>query len=206
MIPTRIGQECHGGTFTGLNRIGNTVYGVIVAPKSTEVELKQKTSNTPTPNTQSTVDGFSNTNAMNDRVHPAAYYCKNLSINRCNDWYLPSKNELELCYRHLKPTNHLNWGFSENHFKGNLANAGGTNLSAIPIGTMYTPTSIAQTIVTQYIDNSTEAFFSSFYWSSTEWTYSTLTSIRQVFTNGNQHWNGKNRATNVRAVRRVQIV
>ena len=205
MIPTRIGQECHGGTFTGFNRIGNTVYGVIVAHKSTEVELKQKNSNTPTPNTQSTVDGFSNTNAMNDRVHPAAYYCKNLSINGCNDWYLPSKNELELCYRHLKPTAQPNITYRKNTCTGNLSTANGENLFSIPKGMPYTKTSPAQTIVTQWISTDCRSV-DDWCWTSTESSTYTYTSLSQDFSNGYQRWNNKTNVSRLRGIRRVLIL
>ena len=33
MIPTRVGQKCEGGYFTGVIREGATCYAIIVAPK-----------------------------------------------------------------------------------------------------------------------------------------------------------------------------
>ena len=85
MIPARIGQQCAGGTFTGFNRIRNSVYGIITYPKSSGVKLKQKTSESETPNTQSTIDGLANTDLMNNAEHPVAHYCKNLIVDGFND-------------------------------------------------------------------------------------------------------------------------
>ena len=194
MIPPRIGQQCAGGTFTGLNRISDYIYSIIVAPKSTEVELTYKTSRVKTPNTQSTFDGWANTTAMNDVDHPAAHYTKNLVVDGIVDWYLPSKNELELCYRNLKPTCYIDYE--------SLAN--GTNLSSVPVGIPYTETVPKQTIVTQYRYKSSEAF-NSWYWTSTESSSSTTASLVQGFSNGAQGWNGKTNTCKVRGVRRELI-
>ena len=193
MIPTRIGQVIHGGTFAGFNRIRNSVYGIIVAPKSTEVDLQNKLSRRSTPGTQSTVDGLANTTAMDDSTHPAARYCKNLVVDGIVDWYLPSKNELELCYRNLKPTCYIDYK--------SLAN--GTNLSSVPVGIPYTETVPKQTIVTQYRFKSSEAF-NSWYWTSTESSSGTTNSL-QNFSDGNQFWVTKTYTSKVRGVRRELI-
>ena len=191
MIPTRIGQQCTGGTFTGFNRIGDHIYSIIVSPKTTEVELACKTSDTGTLNTQSTFDGQANTNAMNDLDHPAVRYTKNLVVAGIANWYLPSKNELELCYRYLKPTT------TENHKYG-------TNFSSVPAGTSVTPTAPEQTIVTQFLFNSRETF-NSWYWTSTEYSSLTTLSLVQFFSDGCQGWGNKTSTSKVRGVRRELI-
>ena len=38
MIPTRVGQKSEGGYFTGVIRVGNSAYAIIVSPKHTEVK------------------------------------------------------------------------------------------------------------------------------------------------------------------------
>ena len=204
MIPTRIGQVLRGGTFTGFNRVRNSVYSIIVAPKSTEAVLAQKPLASASTCTQSSIDGFSNTAAMNDVTHPAAYYCKNLNVDGIAEWHLPSKNELELCYRYLKPTRHTNYEYPKNYLSGNLSPANGTNLSSVPVGIPYTKTSPAQTIVTQFLFKSRETF-NSWYWTSTESSSLTTLSLIQVFSSGNQVWGNKTFTYKVRGVRGVLI-
>lgn len=204
MIPTRIGQKSNGGTFTGFNRIVNHVYAIVVAPKSTEVILQLKNSNTATPGTQSLVDGHSNTNAMDGATHPAAFYCKNLNVSGYIGWYLPSKNELELCYRYLKPTTEFNCVYLRDTYNGNLSYANGTKPSSIPIGMPYTKTSPAQTVVTPHIyDNGEEV--KGWYWSSTEFVSNKPTSVNQYFLGGLQSWSINANAYMIRSVRRELI-
>lgn len=206
MIPTRIGQVIHGGTFAGFNRIRNSVYGIIVAPKSTEVDLQNKLSRRSTPGTQSTVDGLANTTAMDDSTHPAARYCKNLVVDGLNNWHLPSKNELELAYRYLKPLTEENYTFLNNNWaEGNSPVVTGKNLSSIPIGMPYTEMSPKQTIVTDYINGSKSAFTNQYYWSSTE--HSTVPNelLIQSFLNGDQLWYIATVGYTVRCVRRELV-
>ena len=188
MIPARIGQQCAGGTFTGLNRIGDYIYGIIVAPKSTEVKIEQKlrSTNKSTPGTRSTVDGLANTNSMNNLEHPAAHYCKTLSVSGFNDWYLPSKNELEISYRNLKPSTKNNCVRVNSTAKGNLKAATGTNLSSIPASLPYTTCLPAQTVVPQYHFGSSESF-DGWYWTSTEYSEDTASTFIQDFSDRNQY-------------------
>ena len=115
MIPTRFGQQTPGGYFAGINRIKNNCYAVVVSPKCTETVLAKKTTCTATPGTQSVNDGLSNTLAMDSTEHPAAQYCLSVVVDKCNDYYLPSKCELELCYRNLKPSNSENFISFDNY-------------------------------------------------------------------------------------------
>ena len=206
MIPTRIGQKFEGGYFAGINQIEDCVYAVLVAPKFTEGRLRFKTQLSSTPNTQLVNDGWSNTNAMNNTEHPAAQYCRSLTVGVHTDLYLPSRDELELCYRNLKPTdwdNETNTGT----YIGNLSLANGTNLNAIPTSAAYTKTEPAQTIVTAFRAGSVEAFETGgWYWTSTESSTNTNISLIQTFSNGYQRWNSKTYVRRVRGVRRVLIL
>ena len=133
MIPTRIGQKFGGGYFAGINRIGHTAYAIIVDPKSLQDRLKVKTTISETLNTQSVNDGWANTAAMNDPSHPATQYCRSLTAGGYADRYLPSRNELELCYRYLKPGTTDNTTLDP-RIGGNQNTHPGTNLNSIPVG------------------------------------------------------------------------
>lgn len=197
MIPTRIGQEIHGGTFTGFNRVRNQIYGIIAAPVSTTVSMAQSTCNVITLGAQSTVDGAANTAATVDVSYLAAHYCKNLTVNEFADWYLPSKNELELVYRNLKPSSSKNY-----------ATRAGVNPSSVPTGLPYTGSSPAQTIVLAHVYNfvdDVDALLNGWYWTSTASPTRTYLSLMQQFSDGLQGWYNTSNVGKVRSVRRVLV-
>ena len=205
MIPTRIGQKFEGGYFAGVIRVKDCAYAILAAPKSTERSIPFKTHCSGTPNTQLVNDGWSNTNAMNDSAHPAAQYCRSLTVGGHTDLYLPSRDELELCYRVFKPTNRSNTTSCAGAFPGNLSLENGVNPSSIPTGAAYTETNPAQTIVTAFRAGNVEAFAVEWYWTSTEFSAITNVSLIQDFFNGNQTWFNKTDVTRARSVRRVLI-
>jgi hypothetical protein len=197
--PTVIGQVFGGGFYAGdISVAGNGVasHYLIAAPVSSgENSSKQwKTSNTSTAGTSSVIDGPTNSANMNDASHPAAQFCEGLTIGTFSDWYMPAKNELEVCYFNLKPTTTSN-------------NTGsGTNTNAVPSrGSNYTVGTPAQTAATDFQTGNTEAFAANYYWSSTE--SSAPTAWLQDFTDGNQTTTAGNKANSfyVRAVRRVAV-
>ena len=205
MIPTRIGQKFEGGYFAGFIRVKDCAYAILVAPKSTECSIQFKTRCSGTPNTQLVNDGWLNTNAMNNNKHPAAQYCRNLTVDRHTDLYLPSRNELELCYRVFKPTDQVNVTYTAGTVPGNLGLADGTNRNSIPTGAAYTATNPTQTIVTAFRAGSVEAFAADWYQTSTESSSYTNSSLVQYFSNGNQYWSYKTNVHRVKGVRRVLI-
>jgi hypothetical protein len=93
----QIGSFFKGGYYVGNITVSSVTYGIILAPISSVSTARQwKTTDTPTPGTQSLDDGWTNTNNMNDANHPAAQYARSLTTNGYNDWYLPSLNEHDL--------------------------------------------------------------------------------------------------------------
>ena len=206
MIPTRIGQKFEGGYFAGVIRVKDCAYAILVAPKSTECSVQFKTTYSSTSGIQSVNDGWSNTNAMNDVEHPVAQYCRNLTVDRHTDLYLPSRDELELCYRNLKPTARQNATYTAGTFDGNLGLATGTNLNSIPAGSAYTATNPTQTIVTAFQTGSVEAFALDYYRTSTESSSTASGSLVQDFANSDNGWVGKTGVIIARGVCRVPIL
>ena len=192
-----IGSAFQGGYYAGqISTAGNGVadFYLVVAPKSSgENSSKEwKTSNTSTIGTSSVIDGPTNSSNMNDASHPAAQFCEGLSIGGYSDWYMPAKNELEVCYYNLKPTTASN------------TTSSGTNTNAVPSrGGNYTVSVPAQTSATDFQTGNSERFAAGFYWSSTE--YSATGAWYQSFSNGYQGNATKVISDRVRAVRRVPV-
>jgi hypothetical protein len=201
--PPSIGDALGGGYFAGyISTSGDSVatHYLIVSPASSgeSASKQQKTSNTSTAGTSSVIDGPTNSANMNDATHPAAEFCEGLSIGGYSDWYLPAKNELEVCYYNLKPTT-----------SNNNVNSG-TNTNAVPSrGSNYTTGTPAQTSVTAFQSGGAQAFNSGFfvgYWTSTQHS-SGLSTFRQFFGTppGYQLQHYKVETNRVRAVRRVAV-
>ncbi|WP_312964630.1 Lcl domain-containing protein [Stutzerimonas kunmingensis] len=193
-LPTVIGQAFGGGFYAGKVQQSDGVYLVIVAPKASETTLAWKASQTATAGTASLNDGLANSNAMNNATHPAAQYCRAYNGGGFSDWYLPAKDELEVCYRNLKPDATAN---STTH---------GANTNSVPVGANYTAGRPAQTSAAVFKTGGAEAFtVPTYYWTSTE--YAADAAWRQRFSDGSQYdANGyKNATTWVRPVRRVKI-
>jgi len=192
-----IGSALGGGFFAGqISTAGNGIadFNLVIGPvASAQSSLQWKIVNTSTAGTSSVIDGPANSTAMNDASHPAAQFCEGLTIGGFSDWYMPAKNELEVCYYNLKPSTALN----------NITF--GTNTNAVPSrGSNYTTGTPAQTSAAAFVTSTgAEAFTVGVYWSSTE--YSAPGAWNQYFNNGSQYFNGKNNSSNVRAVRRVAV-
>ena len=208
-----IGEAFGGGFYAGKIVEGGTEYYIIVAPKSSgENSSKQfKTASTAAPSaTQTLNNGPAASSSMNSATYPAAQFCEGLTIGDFSDWYLPARDELELCYRNLKPTTTANNTSDRSkstitYPEGNdlLADTMGVNRNSNPTGAAYTSGTPSQTSVTAFITGGTEAFASFSYWSSSE--FSDTNAWRQSFINGGQFTNGKNDSSYVRAVRRLAI-
>ena len=201
-------------------------YRVIVVPKSTgEASSRMyKNSNTAAPTACQTVaEGYLATAAMvaagDASVYPAAWFCKNLNIGGKTDWYLPARDELELCWRNLKPTAANNYITADRFDSGiNYKTLGslddydpyhGHNLNSSPAGDAYTTTVPSQVTNALFQTGGAQAFAygSSNYWSSSEYSAS-VAWFQYWFSSGpgRQGGNG-NKASGyyVRAVRRSII-
>jgi hypothetical protein len=119
------GEPFEGGFFAGYistNGDGIETHYLIVSPKSSgqNTNRRWKTATTTTAGTTSVIDGPTNSTNMNNANHPAAEFCEGLTIGGFSDWYLPAKNELEVCYFNLKP------------LSGSNDTSSGANTNAVP--------------------------------------------------------------------------
>lgn len=204
-----IGQAFGGGFFAG--QIGTSSvasHNLVVGPLATAETTNQwKNANTSTPGSVSDIDGPQNTADQvadgNSTVYPCAHFCNNLSIGGFSDWYMPAKNELEVCYFNLKP------GTQQN---STASGPNGVNPNAVPARASAYPISgpPVQTSAAAFKVGGAQAFTATVtpsYWCSTAFGPGNLgVAERQTFNYGNQNYNSyKNNSFRVRAVRRVAV-
>jgi hypothetical protein len=192
------GQAFGGGFFAGqIGVSGVATHNLVIAPLSSGQTDKQwKNAITATPGADSNINGPQNTADMvadgNATVYPAAHFCNDLTIGGFSDWYLPAKNELEICYYNLKPTTTSN------------NTSSGINTNAVPERTSnYTSGTPARTSAAAFQSGGSEAFDATRYWSSTE--FSTTDANIQYFNTGLQYNSNKDNSITIRAVRRIPV-
>jgi hypothetical protein len=193
-----VGSAFGGGYFAGqISTAGNGIadYNLVIGPiASAQSYLQGKTVNTATTGTSSVIDGPANSAAMNDASHPAAQFCEGRTIGGFSDWYMPAKNELEVCYYNLKPTTASN------------DTSAGINANAVPArASTYTAGDPAQTTATDFRSTGAEDFIVDYYWSSTQSPATPGALFRQQFVNGQTNIQYKNLSQYVRAIRRVAV-
>lgn len=164
-------------------------YRVIVAPKASGESaaiLWKSTASAGPVATMTLSEGRKATLAMvaagTSAVYPAAHFCNSLSIGGRTDWYLPARDELELCWRNLKPVSDANAlaarpavGATEYQNQGSYGGAEtsqGLNKNSAPVGAAYTSADPAQTSSLAFQAGGAEAFAfgAAYYWSSSEHT------------------------------------
>ena len=175
------------GTFTDWSIMSR--YRVIVAPKASgeHAGIALKNAGTALPTAcQTLTEGLRATQAMRDAdtstVYPAAHWARNLNIGGRTDWYIPARDELELCWRNLKPTTTANYvtadrpttasfSYANNGSYGDTANTHGLNNNSAPPGAAYTASVPGQTTSAAFRTGGAEAyeFGSAYYWSSSDY-------------------------------------
>lgn len=195
-------------------------YRVIVAPKASGENSPIAYGTVPAPSSAFTLtDGRKNTLTLvafgGATSFPAAHWCNNLNIGGKTDWYLPARDELELCWRNLKPNSSSNYVTSDRpigtYVGGSYPDTeakNGLNRNSDPNGAAYTSSVPAQTAAVDFRAGGVEAFSSAYFWSSGY--YDSTTSWRQRFatsTPGAQTVNDRTASSGhaVRAVRRSII-
>jgi hypothetical protein len=190
-----IGTPFEGGFYAGQFNLNGETFGLIVSPKE-QGEVNESVwgpRHQDAAGARSYNDGLANTNAMTEAGSNLARWMQALEISGFADWYLPSRDELELIYRNLKPTAEPNWcSFRD-----------GDNPSSTPAGYPYTKESPAQTTVDAFAAGGAEALEPAWYWSSTQ--CSPTSAWTQDFGGGGQNDLRKLSALRARAVRRFKV-
>ena len=212
------------GTFTDWSVMAR--HRIIVAPKASgeHAGIAIKNANTALPIAcQTLTEGFAATQAMRDAdtstVYPAAHWARNLNIGGRTDWYIPARDELELCWRNLKPATNNNYAtadrptgasvnYANNGSYGDTANTHGRNNNSDPVGAAYTASVPGQTAAIAFRTGGVEAFEfgSAYYWSSSGYNASSAWAQYWYSSSpGNQYYFGETSSYRVRAVRRSII-
>lgn len=198
-VPSAIGVAYGGGYYAGQIGVSSVAtHYLIIGPVASaqNASKKWKNDNTATPGADSVIDGPQNTADIvadgNATVYPAAHFCNDLVIGGFSDWYMPAKNELEVCYYNLKPTTQAN------------STSYGINANAVPArASNYTSGTPAQTSSADFKSTGAEDFSPDSYWSSTE--TDPLYAWNQSFYDGQPGDPTKTYVRRVRAVRRVAV-
>jgi len=159
--PLVIGAAYGGGYYAGqisLTASGVATHNLVVSPRASgQTNTTWKNNGSDGPST-SAVDGLSNSNTMvATGICAAATFCRSVNVGGYTDWYLPAKQELEVCYYTLKPGT-----------RGNYTSAG-FNTYAVPSRPGFYSSGVpAQTGAALFRTGGSEAFSPEMYWSSTD--------------------------------------
>jgi hypothetical protein len=186
------GDQIGGGTYVGDILVEGVVYGLIVAPKFTGDfsgiwhKKAKLIKGADSPN-----NGRKNTEEMVAADCPIALEVRDHKIGGFDDWHIPSRDELEIMYRQLKPTAYEN------------ANWCGVNASSVPVQNLYTASNPSQTTLRDFQEGGTEALEPTWYWSSTQ--YGQYSAWVQHFNDGTQDYTDKYNYHRARAVRWIKL-
>lgn len=112
-----IGKEWpdQGGVFAGIMRGENgqpDYYLIVHAIIGNNPKLEFGGAGQETVNANHEFDGLANTKALADGNHPAADWAASLNVNGFNDYYLPARRELALCYANVPDLFEKEWHWS----------------------------------------------------------------------------------------------
>jgi len=191
----QLGTAMEGGFFGGIINVDGQHKGVIWAPKKEgQIVAALMPPGRRVTTAFSPYDCQANTQALLALSSPAAQRVTDLEINGHKDWLIPSRDVLELGYRHFKPTGYQNY----------CSWRDGENPNSVPPGWLYTTEQPGQTQIEHFRDAEAEAFDDHWYWSSTVLPNGE-TAFIQLFNTGDQYYYGLSYEGRVRAVRLIQL-
>lgn len=195
-IPTEVGAPYGGGFYVARYMHAGVERALIRAPKAAgHFEAIWNKSRKDVPGAVSCFDGLANTIAMAEAGSKIAEQICALHIGGFDDWCIPAQDQLELCYRHLKPGKAGNYPYSRS----------GINVSALPPTYPYAAAAPAQTPVEIFQEGGAEAFELDWYWTSTQYAGAPDWAWIQYFDDGYQDDSRKDYRDRVCAVRSVII-
>jgi hypothetical protein len=100
-----IGEPFGGGYFAGAYLENGVPHALIVAPKAGGEAEALKWGADGETSARSPTDGLANSDAINDDSHPAARFCRALTIGGFTDWHLPALNQMSVLRDNLTPEN-----------------------------------------------------------------------------------------------------
>lgn len=192
-----IGSAWQGGFYGGRIIINGVLYGLVVSPKATgQGYLAYRTSGAAFSGNTSTYDGWAiraNMIAAGISDFPAQSACMAMTVGGFTDWYMPSKLEMEIIYRNLKPSTTTN------------NTSSGANAYAVPQTANYASATPTRTTVTAFRTTGTEFFNSSYYFTATQGVDGNTYAHGKLFTSGADGADLYTAPYNVRAIRRVPL-
>jgi hypothetical protein len=189
-----IGSALGGGFYAGLVNIDGASHALVVSPKTTgETKSEYGEYGQKIEGAGHYADGLANTEAMAKAGSKLGLWARALSIGGYTDWAVPARDQLEVLYRNLKPTQRENLcSFRD-----------GENPSAVPPTYPYTEQSPVQTAVEAFKEGGAEAFDDAWHWASTQ--YDGYGAWYQTFNGGDQDWSSKGSKGRARAVRVIPV-
>lgn len=194
LIPAVIGTPFEGGFFAGLYKQGDETRALIVSGKDGDIDdAEWGEYGQDVTGAGSYTDGLANTKAMAESGSELAKQVLALNIGGFDDWAIPARDQLELLYRHFKPTTRANCcSFRD-----------GDNPSSIPAGYPYTEQSPAQTSIDGFREGEEHVLQAVWYWASTQ--CSSCDAWIQGFSYGDVYYSNKGSEARVRAVRSAVV-
>jgi hypothetical protein len=196
-VPSIAGTPFAGGFFAGLILVNGVRHALVVAPRAEgeHDEIRWSKGQKVVEGALSFFDGLANTRAMAEAGSELAAWAQGLRIGGFDDWYVPSRDELEILYRAFKPTAEENYCWR------------GDNPSSVPVGYAYSRTVPGKTSAAAFQEGGSEALGEDgyWYWSSTQDAGSEAYAWCQYFDDGGQYYGHKSDEYRARAVRRLKI-
>lgn len=199
VAPPAIGDAYEGGFYYGQITIDGVIYNLVLSPRAS--------GEVPASVYKNDALGFTGNTSLNDGKliqenmvaagisnFPAQEAVMAMTIGGFSDWYIPSKLELEIVYRNLKPVATQN------------LSPYGANASAVPPTSNYTPSDPSRTTLTDFISTGTNNMTAGYYYSATQGLNGELWVHLKRFTNGADSQYKAEYASPVRAIRRVSTV